>query len=181
MVEVGPDIWTVSEFVPPAVCDVVLKAQEEVGWTKALPHCYIQDNNLSYRFLHPHILAVLQKIHAELDRFDKNNLLAPPGPEHIQLSRGTTYKPGGEFKSHFDCPALDKMGEWYWSVIVYLNDDYTGGHLVYPRHGVNHVAKRGDVVVHLAGPTHPHTSTPLLSGQKFIVFNRVSLNYRATS
>ncbi len=56
------------------------------------------------------------------------------------------------------------------SAILYLNDDYEGGELHFPRiDGLNIKPETGDIIVFPSTYTYQHESIPLLQGTKYVV------------
>lgn len=55
------------------------------------------------------------------------------------------------------------------SIVVYLNDDYEGGEIWFPRFGLTHKPKTGDVVVFPSTYIYEHASQDMISGTKYSV------------
>lgn len=55
------------------------------------------------------------------------------------------------------------------SIVVYLNDDYEGGEIWFPRFGLTHKPKAGDVVVFPSTYIYEHASQDMISGTKYSV------------
>jgi hypothetical protein len=53
-----------------------------------------------------------------------------------------------------------------YSGVLYLNDDYEGGHLLFHRQEVKITLGHGDVIVFPSGYTHPHEVTPVTKGTR---------------
>lgn len=101
--------------------------------------------------------------------------------EHLQV---VNYKTGGFFTPHYDacdgdsafCERMDgKLGPRLWTLLIYLNDDYTGGETVFPRIDKSVKPEKGKAVlfknvddngnvIHQAF----HGGNPVLSGEKWI-------------
>ena len=74
--------------------------------------------------------------------------------------------PGTQFKVHAD------HGPTYvatTSAVIYLNDDYEGGELLFPRFGLKLKPKAGDIVIFPSTYVYEHSSEELLSGVKYAV------------
>jgi hypothetical protein len=66
------------------------------------------------------------------------------------------------------------------SAILYLNDDYEGGNLHFPRiDGLNIKPEIGDIIVFPSTYTYKHESTPLLQGTKYVVLAFTDFEKRA--
>lgn len=76
------------------------------------------------------------------------------------------YMPGKYFKVHAD------HGPYYTctvSALVYLNDDYEGGELLFARHGLTFKPQAGDVVLFPSNYVYEHSSLEIRSGTKYCV------------
>jgi hypothetical protein len=76
------------------------------------------------------------------------------------------YNPGKYFKVHSD------DGPYYTctiSSVVYLNDDYEGGEISYPRHDLIIKPEAGDILINPSTFVYEHSSLEVKSGQKYAV------------
>lgn len=96
-----------------------------------------------------------------------NKYVAFSGDTGYQVLR---YKPGQHFHEHIDNIAgHSSWGQRQLSAVVYLNDDYTGGELVFPRQDMLLKPRAGDVVLFPSHFTHPHASRDVKTGVKYSV------------
>ena len=54
-----------------------------------------------------------------------------------------------------------------YSAVLCLNDDYEGGHTIFPKQGVEYSGKKGRIVIFPSGDTHPHGVTEVTSGERY--------------
>ncbi len=83
------------------------------------------------------------------------------------------YLPGEFFKIHAD------HGPYYTctvSAVVYLNDDYEGGEIEFPRHDLVLKPKAGDIILFPSNFVYEHASLNLLSGTKYSVVIMMDYN-----
>ena len=76
------------------------------------------------------------------------------------------YGPGKYFKLHGD------HGPYYTctvSAVVYLNDDYLGGEIEFPRHGLKIKPDAGDIIVFPSNFVYEHASCEIFDGIKYSV------------
>lgn len=76
------------------------------------------------------------------------------------------YLPGEYFKIHGD------HGPYYTctvSAVVYLNGDYTGGEIEFPRHGLKIKPDAGDIVLFPSNFVYEHASCEVFDGIKYSV------------
>jgi hypothetical protein len=77
------------------------------------------------------------------------------------------YQEGGFFRPHQDSIWQPNRQQRTITVIVYLNDDYEGGNLVFADRQMNIQPAIGDVVIFPCGPEYIHLSRPIMSGTKY--------------
>ena len=78
------------------------------------------------------------------------------------------YDEGCFFKNHRDDSA---MFDRRVSVIVYLNDDYSGGEIEFPDFGVLHKPKAGDVLFFPSAYSYVHNIKEITKGTRYAVVN----------
>lgn len=55
------------------------------------------------------------------------------------------------------------------SAVIYLNDDYEGGELYFPRFDLNYKPKQGDIVVFPSNFIYEHASKEMINGTKYSI------------
>lgn len=83
------------------------------------------------------------------------------------------YLPGEFFKVHAD------HGPYYTctvSAVVYLNDDYVGGEIEFPRHNLILKPKAGDIILFPSNFVYEHASLNISSGTKYSVVVMMDYN-----
>lgn len=82
---------------------------------------------------------------------------------HITLKK---YYTGQGMGPHYD----GQDGDSYlkFSLVTYINDDYEGGELVFPNHGVTIKPKAGSLVMFPSQEPYIHQAMPIKSGYKYI-------------
>jgi prolyl 4-hydroxylase len=102
------------------------------------------------------------------------------------------YHPGGFFRPHIDacdgneeeCKRMNgNQGPRHITVLVYLNDDYTGGETAFPKLGVTVTPKKGKAVVFHSVDSRgrilqdsQHGGNPVIQGEKWVCNKWVRLN-----
>lgn len=76
------------------------------------------------------------------------------------------YRTGDECTLHYDYAPYDIR---ICTAVLYLNDDYEGGELVFPKQQVSLHPKRGDLVVMPASYLYPHRVAPVTRGERLCV------------
>jgi prolyl 4-hydroxylase len=130
----------------------------------------------------PVVATVSQKV-AALVNLPVNN------QESLQVAR---YLPGGKFEPHYDacddhnddCSGMNGLsGPRYATVLVYLNDNYTGGTTSFPKLGITVRPEKGKAILFYDVDPRTlqildksfHSGDPLINGEKWIANKWVHL------
>lgn len=80
------------------------------------------------------------------------------------------YQPGQQFKAHFDAvPGRRSTGQRQLSGVAFMNENFHGGELLFPRQKRVIRPRTGDVVMFPSHYTHPHASQIITRGVKYSV------------
>lgn len=100
------------------------------------------------------------------------------------------YHPGGHYKPHIDGEALfnDGTGVLKWkrnverdiSMVLYLNDDYEGGEIVFPKQAISIKPRKGMLVAFPSNHHFLHGVNPVTSGDRYAIVNWFSLGQPAS-
>lgn len=86
-------------------------------------------------------------------------------PNEITIRK---YFPPAQMGPHIDCEEDDEEARLTASIVLYLNDDYTGGDLEFPEQGIKIKPESGSLVIFPSTRPYFHASTPLVSGNKYM-------------
>ena len=110
-------------------------------------------------------------IHALNRRIAAASGTRPEQGEPLQVLR---YRPGGEYRPHFDA-ITDFANQRTMTMLVWLNDDYEGGETHFPTPGLKLKGRTGDAILfrnvgpdHRADPASGHAGLPVTAGEKRI-------------
>ena len=106
--------------------------------------------------------------------------LSDDGMEKLQLQK---YPEGGYYKEHFDAKSEDhfqkdeSFSQRKYSIIIYLNDDFSGGETIFPKKNISVKPLQGRLLLfsNLLNETnyvHPfssHLSNKIVRGEKWIL------------
>jgi len=70
---------------------------------------------------------------------------------------------------------VTKIKSWTHSLVVYLNDDFEGGEIVYPTKNITYKPVKGSAVIHPAGAEHIHKVNPVTKGDRYALVIRLIL------
>lgn len=180
--EFAQDVLVIN--ASPAWCDDLVRLVERLNlWGRATlsngesgEYHHVDRNNDS--------IALDQSLSAELVQYQ--TLLLPQVAHQCAmvykaLNKFTTfsadtnyqllrYKPGQHFHEHVDhIVGHPSWGRRQLSFLLYLNDDYEGGELWFPRQKLRLKPKAGDAVLFPSHYTHPHASLDVSRGVKYSV------------
>lgn len=79
------------------------------------------------------------------------------------------YEKDQRFQCHVDLIAGRAEGQRQLSALLYLNDDYQGGELVFPRQCLKYKPKAGEVLMFPSNFCYPHESLPVIEGTKYAI------------
>ena len=68
-----------------------------------------------------------------------------------------------------DKEIIDNFGHRHFGAILYLNEDYSGGHTYYPQHDFEVKPEAGALAVHPGSPDHMHGVTKVEEGMRYTI------------
>ena len=177
---------TVEGFVPPAVCDWLVKRAEPLlrpasvyDPETGVPRLERARTNSSVEFDIVNVDVVMMLVRARIAAVTG---LPTVAMEPVQVLH---YQVGQSFEPHFDVldPTVEAYardiaarGQRIATFLLYLNDDYEGGATTFPRVGVEHRGRKGDAMyfANIDAATKPdpltlHAGAPPLSGTKWVL------------
>lgn len=101
-----------------------------------------------------------------------------------ELPQILVYHPGGHYRPHIDAEALfNDNGELKWvknvdrdiSMVLYLNDDYDGGEIVFPKQALSVKPRKGMLVAFPSSHHFLHGVNPVVTGTRYAIVNWFSL------
>lgn len=153
-----------ENVLPVEVCQYLI----EVFDTNSGKIVYGHDHVIYLDNTHPIFFPLVQKIMKEMDLGEDFY------PETMLLSKFHT---GGFMTMHADNCKQDEQGDWIpnhtplrqVSVVVFLNDDFEGGELSFPQHGLDIKPKTGMMVYYPSNINYLHEVKPVISGNRYKV------------
>jgi hypothetical protein len=76
------------------------------------------------------------------------------------------YQEGGEYPNHYDGPTITGR---HISAILYINDNYEGGELIFPLHNIWIKPKAGMLVMFPSAWAYQHQAKPVTKGTKYAI------------
>ena len=84
------------------------------------------------------------------------------------------YKTGGAMGAHIDKNADNPENSMDWTALIYLNDDYEGGEVIFEDHGLSLKPSAGSIIFFPC--LEPHSVNKITSGTKTYIFLFIHLD-----
>ena len=101
------------------------------------------------------------------EKYDLNDEVYP------DLCQIVRWFPGQEQAPHADDMKNAENHEWFhhrqYGAIIYLNDDYDGGHTYYPEHSFSITPEAGALAIHLGDEEHIHGVTKIEKSIRYTI------------
>lgn len=122
-------------------------------------------------------LDIIDIILAENINYDKTQQELYDGLEQLQIVK---YSTGGHFSPHTDSYSmcdriLNRQGQRFITGMIYLNDDFTGGHTKFTERNLDIIPKKNKLLLFTNCKKNMdidfssmHSGMPVLSGEKYI-------------
>lgn len=127
-------------------------------WSNNLPRSEVDALRIMQQVRHYSTLRIMQQF----------------SPHHVVYSdtaQLVCWPPGRELRPHADNIHPDgspnNTSHRNWSSIIYLNEDYEGGHTYFPGHGIRLQPRAGTLVMFGAGSDFVHGVTNVVRGQRY--------------
>jgi hypothetical protein len=159
--EVGTDLLA-GPFWTPTFCATVIRAAEAVGIFEPAQDDPVPGHEVSLAAISPRLYAHLEddllvRLLPQVQRWWP--LVEYHGLRDAFVIKYSTFGQT-ELRAHHDVAQL--------SATIRLNDGFTGGALVFPRHGFSTAASAvGELVTWPSLVTHPHATEPITAGVKY--------------
>lgn len=103
-----------------------------------------------------------------------------PEAKGVEVPQLVSYSEGERYGEHNDSEELidgvwKKVTDRDFTIIFYLNDNYTGGELVFPNQGVTISPKAGSVVIFPSDHRYPHEVVPVKEGVRYALVSWVRI------
>lgn len=168
-------IYQIHNAISASVCRDYIRQGDQIGW---IPNDINELNPLFSRSetalkidIEGLFAAIQRRVPQRLDNMDIVSLVK-------QRTACMRYSEGEYFGVHTDAPFVAQDGAiTKLSLVLYLNDDYTGGETVFPDLALEVKPEVGKIL--LFPPNLPHMSKMISRGAKYIV--RSEVLYRPSS
>jgi 2OG-Fe(II) oxygenase superfamily len=167
---IADGIWITGELLKPAECDRLLTLSHKNGYREASMKFQGRHNSESFLLLPEIAQTVESRLNSEIRC---GNVVRLHASVLSSTLRFYLYEQGDHVTPHCDAPEHVKDGRWStFTLIIYLNDGFTGGTTGFPELGVEICAPAGQGV--LFDQSLLHEANQVLTGEKCIVVTRVA-------
>lgn len=174
----APRIWAVPTFAPGEVCDwLVARARGRLKRARIFDGKTVSvdgkrsNSSFGIDIVESGVVALLLRFRIMGATTLSVTHMEPPNILH--------YAPGEEFAPHYDClyglAGSPDGSDRRVTFLLYLNDDFEGGELVFPRTGFRHKGAKGDgmffanMVDGKPDPLSLHAGLPVERGEKWLL------------
>ena len=110
---------------------------------------------------HPVVLSLLDKL-----------------PGKIEWASVIYYPVGAHNPPHADNSSIEdgivtRVKDWNYTAVIFLNNEFTGGELIYPNQGCVFLPTVGTMVITPAGPDYIHFVNEVKTGERFTLVLRI--------
>lgn len=163
-------LWEIPEFITPGTCETLIARSEAEGFTSAKVRTETGEASIPQIRNNSKILVEWPEVVDELSSGVHSLGLPELGgrpviglPRHLRFYR---YNPGERFKMHRDGPWVEDGLTSEWTLIVYLNEGFTGGRTIF-RDRCEITPKTGSAIVF----THRlwHEGEAVETGTKYVL------------
>lgn len=178
--QLPPGFLVIENFLAPAQCQSIVTYAETqqarqstvhggaAARSKTLSHTRITDY-IPITGIRDEVTGFMRRVFGDILQSQYGeSLLWFEEPEILR------YQPGGEYREHADAENWDKQEQrWvqhvdrHYSLLLYLNSEFTGGEIEFPNFGLRLYPKPGMLVLFPADHRYVHAARPTQSGQRY--------------
>jgi predicted 2-oxoglutarate/Fe(II)-dependent dioxygenase YbiX len=178
-----PGMLMIQNFLDPAWCEQIIREceaehiQQRNATVNEFTGASQEDVASDLRRTEIIDVRLLKTQIVEFMKHTFNDVIAPyysARIEWFELPQILRYRPGGEYKRHADADNwLPSERKWQrvldrdLSVLIYLNDDYEGGEIVFPNFDVGLKPQRGLLAAFPSDCRYMHAAQTVKSGTRY--------------
>lgn len=182
---VPPGFFMVQNFLDAATCDALVRECDALAGER---HTVAGDGfeqnrqDVTQATARSSEFIDTRTLNADINKLMRNAFLNVAAPnfrveiDWFELPEILRYRPGGEYKSHADADNWDPVAqEWRrvvdrdLSLLLYLNEGFEGGEIVFPNFGLSLPPKRGLLIIFPSNRLYLHAARPVKSGVRYAV------------
>jgi hypothetical protein len=155
------NIKVFNNFISDDICDELLSV-------KGLPHKNESEFWSNRVFANRHINVIAdtfrEKIRLIIEKEYKVDI-SPIAPAQSQINPAIiSWHPGIDMGLHVDDLGTE---DYHMAALIYLNDNFIGGEISFPTHGIEIKPKSGDLIIFPGNLNYAHKIDPIISGNRY--------------
>lgn len=123
-----------------------------------------KNNSLRKTHLAEKSLQIIEQLEKKYIDFALKNLDFMVEPKFSSLKNYVYWETGKAMLPHYDNVGGDHVAPVMYGCVFYLNDDFEGGELWYPNHGVEYKPVAGEMIIHPGTREYSHGIKEIISG-----------------
>lgn len=166
---------TVDSIVSKEECDYLIKVVKDVEPWQTGGSEFWTNRTLNAEYIYKNIDKDAGILLYSIKERTKNSILKLYDEKEIysDLFQIVRWFPETEQPPHADDMTDSEGNDWFhhrhYGAILYLNDDYEGGHTFYPQHNFEVIPKSGTLAIHPGDPDHLHGVTKIKKIKRYTI------------
>ena len=166
---------TIDNFISKEECNYLIDTVKNIETWQEAASDYWSNRTLNAINIYNNIDPEAGKLLHSIQERVKNSILSLYREEVIypDLFEMVRWFPETELPPHVDDMTDAEGYEWFhhrhYGSVIYLNDDYVGGHTFYPNHNVEIIPKAGTLTLHPGDPNHLHGVTKVEGSIRYTI------------
>lgn len=177
--DIDANVYLIEDFFTESECDNYILLSEQKGYEEAKVQVYGREtmmkavrNNSRITFID---FAQAETVWKKFKPFAVEKFANSEATSLNEMFRFYKYETGQRFKKHIDGSYIRNEKEAsYFTLLIYLNDDFTGGETIVGEHVIK--PKQGSALVFYHGIKH--SGEPIIDGVKYVL--RTDVMYKLT-
>lgn len=175
-----PGFLLVQNYLDPALCDQLVRECDQLPGIRHGVGAAEDDDSLVYNDIRISETVDIRKLSVNVKSLVRDLFVKTIGPhyeqeiEWFERPEILRYHPGGEYKPHADSENwFSKEKTWKrvldrdLSILLYLNDGFTGGEIAFPNFGLKFKPVRGLMVAFPSDGRYLHSARPVVTGVRY--------------
>jgi len=169
---------TVDEFLTEEECSKIVNLVSNIEeWEREPNNSFWDNRGLEDKNIYKNydaeigklLYSIRQRVQAKIKELYS---LDEVYPDHMAVSRwfnGMSQPPHADDMTNAEGPGHEWFAHRDFGAIIYLNNNYSGGHTFYPEHNFEIIPKVGTLAIHPGDPNHLHGVTMVQGNTRYTI------------
>ena len=161
----------IENFLSPEDCNLLIKyykkspkrIAKDTFWDARVAPC----KNLTSNKVRRIVESLHYRIIGEACSYYNEKYLYPDFSNIVYWGSNMVLKPHCDNMHIYDPELEHDTAQRDYSAVLCLNEDYEGGHTIFPEHDKEYPGKTGRIIIFPSGRSHPHGVTEVTSGSRY--------------